>query len=186
MSSTETAESDSASSNASATESMLRWREQHQWSGVVVLGVILAAFWLLAGVWGVVGWLAVAATWLSIPTIGAVAVGHVVIVALTPEEAGITTLLPSIAAVIGLLMMEFARESLGDAGVYTGLVLVTATLVVGLEQIYSPLAATIVLLTVVGSGSYLLHRYVLLELDLVGAPESDTQAESNTTVSRSK
>jgi hypothetical protein len=165
---------------------MRRWREHRQWSSVVVLGVLLATFWLLAGVWGVVGWLAVAATWLSAPTIGAVAVGHVLIVALAPEEAGITTLLPSVAAVIGLLIVEFAGKSLGDAGVYTGLVLVTATLVVGLERIYSPLAATIVLLTVVGSGSYLLHRYVLLELDLVETPESDTQAESNTTVSRAK
>ena len=186
MSASKRVETASDSSDLSSAISTLRWRENYPRSGVIALITILGTLWLLAGVWGVIGWLVVAVTWVLIPTIGAVAVGHIVVIALAPDGAGMTMVLPSLGAISGLLVVELAAESFGDAGIFTSLVIVTTAVTVVLAQVYNLLAATVVLITFVSSGSYVLHRYLLLELDLVEPGQSVSQTESDAGLSRTE
>lgn len=143
-----------------------RWRQKRGWVTAVVLLPVLATFWLLGGLWGVVAWTVVAASWLVFPPIVAVGVGQFALVALSPADAGLTAVLPGEATLLGLLVVDIVTTSRTaiDGGGLIGVATVAGGGVLLLEQALGLLAAIIGLLLGVGLVSYLLHRYLLLEL----------------------
>jgi len=143
----------------------------------MALAAVLATFWFLGGFWGAVGWLVVATIWALFPPIVAVAAGHFVLVALTPSEAGLERILLGVAAVSGLLVADLAALPSPGTDILTfgGSVAIVGTGLILLEQTAGLLAAGITVVVLLGAGSYLCHRYLLLALGLVADEPTTTR-----------
>lgn len=150
------------------------WRPVDQWSGqptvpgAVALLLVAVAFWLLGGVWGLLTWFVVAAVWLAAPPVVAVAVAQFGLLALVPDG----TLLPALTvegSLLCLLLVDILEESWSAAA---GVVLVGAAaglagLGVSVVRSAGLLMALLVVGLAVAGGSYLLHRYLLLDVGAI-------------------
>jgi hypothetical protein len=159
---------------SAADGSRLWWIETVRWTtdgwlvGGVGLLVVFAAFWLLGGVLGAVAWVGIAVTWLLFPPVVSVAIGHFAVLAILPSDTELTTILLTEAALLTPLLTDILggreTDSVVDAVLFVVIVGVGGTsILVAARQGYL-IATGIVLLLVVGSVSYLLHRYLLLNL----------------------
>lgn len=155
-----------------------RWQPEIQWPGLFALAGVLVSFWVLGGVWGAVGWLVVAVLWLLFPPVIPVAVGQFVVVALTPPAAGIPAVLPGTAALGGLLLADIATESMIDGLSFVFLALLTGSSVWILVGVTGIVPAAGVLVAGVACGSYLLRRYLLVQLGVTGPASSSQLSET--------
>lgn len=91
----------------------LQWAGDIGWAtlgrpvGAGALLGVLVALWDLAGLAGVAVWVAVAAWWLLFPPVVPVAFGQFALVALTPADTGLVTVLPAEAVLVALLVADF-------------------------------------------------------------------------------
>lgn len=148
-----------------------RWARRHRWestrgwpSGVAIFA-ILAAFWLLGGLWGVLLWVGVAGCWLAGPAILAVVVGQFGLVALAGETTTVA-LLPGEIALLALFGADLYEDTRSPAFVALLVVLaVTLSAVsLGLVRFVGVLSSAAGLALSFGLAAYLLHRYLELEL----------------------
>lgn len=145
-----------------------RWRGQPTVLGAVVLLLVAAAFWLLGGVWGLLTWLVVAAVWLAAPPVAAVAVAQFGLLALVPDG----TLRPALTvegALLCLLLVDVLEDTWSAAAgvVLVGAAVGLAGLGVGVIRSAGMLTALLAVGLAVAVGSYLLHRYLLLDVGAV-------------------
>lgn len=146
-----------------------RWRAQPTVLGAVALLLVAVAFWPLGGVWGLLTWLVVAAVWLAAPPVAAVAVAQFGLLALVPDG----TLRPALmveGSLLCLLLVDVLEDTRSAAA---GVVLVGATaglagLGVSVVRSVGVLTALLALALAVAAGSYLLHRYLLLDVGAIG------------------
>lgn len=87
------------------------WATLARPAGAVTLLAALVALWALGGVAGVLAWLAIAVCWLLAPPVVPVAVGQFALVALTPADTGLATVLPAEAALLALLVADFVDSA---------------------------------------------------------------------------
>lgn len=108
--STDTADEPATGSSSYA---QLGWMGDTRWatldrsvSAVVVL-LMLVPLWNLGGLAGALAWLAIAGSWLLFPPVIPVVFGQFVLVALTPADTPLTSLLPAEGALFALLAVSF-------------------------------------------------------------------------------
>lgn len=145
------------------------WGPEPTAAGALATLPALAALWWLGGTAGVAAWTVLAVVWLLLPTVVAAAVGQVAVVALVdpgPLSA------PTVAAEGALALLVLAALADLDAPLRTGAVGgVAAVLLGGLALVAvdaGPPAAALAVVLAAAGGSYLLHRYALVALGLVG------------------
>lgn len=145
----------------------IRWRTDTPILGGVALLAILGVFWWLGGIRGAVAWVFVAGAWLLWPPIVPVAIGQFALLVVLPTDAALTTMLPAEAAILTPLVADVlgGRDTtVADAALFVAAVGIGGALMLVLSEVGGLIAAGIVLLLVAGSGSYLLHRSLLLQL----------------------
>jgi len=155
------------------------------WLGLATLALAGAGFVLLADLRGAIAAVVLGVAWYALPAPYAVAVGHLLLVALLPPESGIEAiqvvgLVPVEAGLLGLLATAAPRID-APARFAVALVVATAVLVgvaaLGFLAGGVPGAAA-ALAVVAGVLGYGLHRYERLRLGLIEAPPSDSRIES--------
>ena len=137
--------------------------------GVAAVVLAGAGFVLAGGLAGVLAAAVLAVAWYALALPYAVALGHLLLVALLPGDAGFVRVAPAEAGLLGLLLSEApAVESPGRfpvAMLSAGVVLVSA---VWVGQVAGGLPGAAIALVVVGATlGYALHRYELLRLGLL-------------------
>lgn len=146
----------------------IRWRTDAPILGRLALLAILGAFWWLGGVRGAVAWVFVTAAWLLWPPIVPVAIGQFALLLVLPADAALTTMLPAEAAILTPLLADILggrdTTTVIDAALFVFVIGIGGALLLILAEVGGLIAAGIVLLLVAGSGSYLLHRSLLLKL----------------------
>lgn len=135
---------------------------------VGLLGAVLGTLWLLAGVHGIGAWFVVASSWLLCPVIVPFALGQIAVVSIAPDSS-LVSLVPVQASLFGLLFRDITRS--GDARrlivVCSGLASIFSAVILGVSEHAGIAVGVIAGILTVGLVSYLLHRYLLLELGLI-------------------
>ena len=145
----------------------IRWQTDAPILGRLALLSILGVLWWLGGVRGAVVWVFITAAWLLWPPIVPVAIGQFALLVVLPADAALTTMLPAEAAILTPLVADVlgGRDTtVADAALFVAAVGIGGALMLVLSEVGGLIAAGIVLLLVAGSGSYLLHRSLLLQL----------------------
>lgn len=143
-----------------------RWTSGGGWIGGLVLLAVLVAFWDIGGLGGVAAWIVIATSWLLFPPIVPVAVGQFAIVALTASDTGLVTALLLEAPLLALLAVDLVTGDLpliNGVGYALGTIVLAGSLV-EVARATSLLFAGCLALLALGGISYVLHRYLLLDL----------------------
>jgi len=174
-----TATEEPLDSDTSSPIERLNWTGDSRWAtfdrpvGALVLLGVLVPFWSLGGIAGVLGWLAIVASWLLFAPVVPVVLGQFILVALTPADAALVTLLPAEAALLALLAATFldsgawlpagpsglvpTRQNIADALGYFGMAMALSALVVYVVGLSSSLVAGALCLGLVGGIGYVLR-----------------------------
>jgi len=128
----------------------------------------LPGCWWFGGLPGVGIWAVVATTWLLFPPIVPVAVAQFGLIVLLPEDPAVTTILLAEVPLVLLLGADLVEQANSWAA---GVVMLGLSAVgMGVVLSVAPGSLGPVAIGVVGAGglaSYLLHRYLLVKLELV-------------------
>jgi hypothetical protein len=155
--------------------------EHPTWPGLAAVGLAGIGFVLVGGVAGVGAALALGAAWYALPAPYAVALGHLLFVALLPAEPGALQLVPAELGLLGILAVARpAGDGMARSGALRfGALLVGGTLLLGgvaalglrLGGLPGGVLALAAVALPVGYG---LHRYERLRLGLLDAGTTTT------------
>ena len=171
-------ESEPESSSRHETESLLLAdSDDVHWLDGLAAGLLVAAFWIAAGIGGGVAGLVTVGVWLGLGTPYALATGVVFVTALTSDGIAAISLVLVGGGLLALLIAPVRATN--EPGAYVITVLFTAGAFGSLTWLLvdsQPLWLTVIAL--LGAGvtvTYGLYRYQLLQLGLLG----DGDAESD-------
>ena len=142
-----------------------------EWTRVRVAALIFAGigFVLSGGFAGVLAAAALAVTWYVLPVPYEVALGHLLLVALLPEEAGLVRAAPAEAGLLALLLAE--APTVEAPGRFVTAMLSAGVVLAGAAwagRVVGGLPGAAIGLTAVGAIlGYALHRYERLRLGLL-------------------
>jgi len=149
-------------------------RAGRTWLGLAALALAGAGFVLVDGPAGALAAGALAVVWYALPLPYAVALGHLLLLALVPEGTGITIRLPAEAGLLGMLLSE--TPTVGTPLRFGAAFLGTVAVLLGVAGAGFAAGGTggaaLALTLVAASLGYGLHRYELLRLGLLAPDET--------------
>jgi hypothetical protein len=157
---------DNQDSTGSVWDSTFRWTEQRDWIEGSVLLLVLATFWFFGGSWGAIAWIAVASSWVVFPPVVPVGIGQFALIALTPSDGGLSTVLPGSLALLALLVgdvMVKTRDP-ADGLLFLGAAVIIGGGVLGVVSTSGMGAGVLGVVMIFAAVSYLLHRLLLFKL----------------------